>query len=316
MAPDNAAMHLLIPFAAPLSDAGRAATQGLALPHLQALLGRLDASGRDEGSELSFSTPQECALARALGWQAADGCLPWAALQAQADGIATGTSAWGLLTPAHWHVGTEQVSLTDPDQLALAEAASRELLAAVQGLFTSEGFEIHYGAPLRWYIAHESLAALPTAALDRVIGRNVDAWLGSDPALRRLRRLQSEVQMLLYTHAANDRRQASGGLPVNSFWLSGCGLAQVALATPPHIDKRLRGPALNEDWAAWAKAWETLDGGPLAAMLEAAKAGLKVRLMLCGERNVATFETAARSPLQRLRAAWSRPRLAAILEAL
>jgi hypothetical protein len=31
-------MHLLIPFAAPLSDAGRAAAASLQLPHLQQLL--------------------------------------------------------------------------------------------------------------------------------------------------------------------------------------------------------------------------------------------------------------------------------------
>jgi hypothetical protein len=41
--------------------------------------------------------------------------------QAQADGVDTGDLAWGLLTPAHWHLGTEQVSLIDPLQLALDE---------------------------------------------------------------------------------------------------------------------------------------------------------------------------------------------------
>jgi hypothetical protein len=29
------------------------------------------------------------------------------------------------------------------------------------------------------------------------------------------------MQMLLYTHAFNDRRQAAGHMPVNSFWVSG-----------------------------------------------------------------------------------------------
>jgi hypothetical protein len=48
------------------------------------------------------------------------------------------------------------VSLLDPEELALDEAASRALLDAVQDLFTSEGWHPAWGAPLRWYAAHES----------------------------------------------------------------------------------------------------------------------------------------------------------------
>ena len=318
-------MHLLIPFAAPLSEAGRAAAATLSLPCLQALLARMarrapdapDApEARDDADEFSLSTPHERALALALGWRGADGCLPWAARAAAADGITVGAQAWGLLTPAHWHLGTDQVSLADPAALALDDAGSRELLEAVRELFTSEGFGVEYGSPLHWYLSHESLAALPCASLDRVIGRNVDRWLGADPAMRRLRRLQSEVQMRLYTHPANDRRQAQGLLPVNSFWLSGCGVAQHATGPTPRIDARLRRPALGEDWAAWAKAWQSLDAGPLAEMLAAAKSGQQVHLTLCGERSAAVFETSPRKLLQRLRTLWQRPPVQPLLESL
>ncbi len=309
-------MHLLIPFAAPLSEAGRAAAAALVLPRLQALLGRLTLQHRDEGHELSLSPPHERALAAALGWSGAAGCLPWAARLAQADGIATDDLAWGLVTPAHWHLGTEQVSLGDPAQLLLDEAGSRELFDAVRELFTSEGFAMHYGAPLRWYLAHESLAALPCASPDRVIGRNVDAWLGADPLARRVRRLQAEAQMLLYTHAANDRRTARGLLPVNSFWLSGCGVAQPEAQPVPRVDERLRTHALAEDWAAWTKAWETLDEGPIAEALTAAQAGTPLTLTLCGECSAATYTVARRGLLQGLRAAFTRVPLRPLLESL
>lgn len=310
-------MHLLIPCCAPGSEAGRQALRGLALPHLQALLARLAPTLRDEGDEWSLSPPHERALAQALGWVGADGLLPWAARQAAADGLATGDLAWGLLTPAHWHLGTDQVSLLDPAVLMLDEASSRAFFDAVAELFTSEGFALHYGAPLRWYAVHQSLAALPCASLDRVIGRNVDRWLGSDPAARRIRRLQSELQLLLYTHPLNDAREAQGRLPVNSFWLSGCGVAPAASAPPPEVDERLRGPALAEDWAAWASAWETLDAGPLAALLAAAQRGHAVRLTLCGERAAASFSMPAPGGLwQGLRARFSKPAVQPLLETL
>jgi hypothetical protein len=309
-------MHLLIPFAAPLSEAGRQAAATLELPSLQALLARLQARERDEGDEWSLSPPHERALARALGWQGGDGRLPWAARQAQADGVDTGARAWGLLTPAHWHLGTDQVSMLDPAQLLLDDATSRALYAAVQDLFTGEGYLTCYGTPLRWYTAHESLAALPCASLDRVIGRNVDAWLGSDPAVQRIRRLQSEVQMLLHTHPLNERREAQRLLPVNSFWLSGCGVAQVARGMAPEVDERLRGPALAEDWAAWVRAWETLDAGPLAALLASAQRGEPVTLTLCGERAAAALSAPQPSVAGRWRALWSRPALAPLLGTL
>jgi hypothetical protein len=291
-------MHLLLPFAAPLSEAGRAAMAGLALPRLRLLAAMLQPTLRDEADEWSLSPPHERALARALGWQGASGQLPWAARAAAADGVDVGELAWGLVTPAHWHLGTEQISLADPEALLLDADSSRTLFDAVQPLFAGVGWLLRWAAPLRWYAAHESLAALPCAALDRVIGRNVDAWLGSNPALRDLRRLQSEVQMLLYTHPLNDAREAAGLLPVNSFWLSGCGVHQRDAAPAPKVDDRLRRPALAEDWPGWTRAWQTLDEGPLAELLTAHQRGAPVQLTLCGERANITLGPA--------RAAWPR----------
>jgi hypothetical protein len=316
VAPDNAPMHLLIPFAAPLSEPGRQAAATMGLPHLQALLGRLTLGRRDEADEWSLSPPHERALARALGLQGGNGLVPWAARQAQADGVDTGDLAWGLLTPTHWHLGTEQVSLIDPAQLLLNEATSRALFDAVLPLFASDGYLLRWGAPLRWYAAHESLAQLPCAALDRVLGRNVDAWLGNDPATRRVRRLQAEVQMFLHTHPINEQRQAQGLLSVNSFWLSGCGVAQAATGAAPQVDERLRAPAVADDWAAWVKAWQTLDAGPLAALNTAAQGGQAVQLTLCGERASATWASAPRSLLAKLRSAVSRPAVWPVLERL
>ena len=313
-------MHLLIPFAAPLSEPGRQAAAQLALPHLQALLARCDEVQRDEADEWSYSPPHERALALALGWRGASGLLPWAARAAQADGIATGDLAWGLMTPAHWHLGTEQVSLLDPAGLMLDDTTSRALFETIAPLFTSEGYALHCAHAQRWYLAHESLATLATASIDRVIGRNVDGWMGAEPAARRIRRLQSEVQMLLYTHPLNDARAARGLLPVNSFWLSGCGVAQPEAGTPPTVDERLRGAALAEDWAAWSTAWETLDAGPLAALRAKADAGQAAALTLCGERAWVRYEAAPRSLglqlRQGLRSLWSRTAPHAVLETL
>jgi hypothetical protein len=199
-------MHLLIPFASPNAETARQVLQGLQLPQLGALLARLDNVAFDEGDETLLSPPHERALARLLGWNAADGLWPWAAHAAAAAGIAVGDQAWGLLTPVHLQVDVDQIRLLDPALLALDEAASRMLFDAVHGLFTSEGFTIEWLNPGAWLVAHPSLQGLPTASLDRVIGRRIDDWLPEAEPARLLRRLQNEVQMLLYGHAVNDER--------------------------------------------------------------------------------------------------------------
>lgn len=294
-------MHLIIEFASVLSEPGRQAMRGLALPNLEALLSRLAPAERDAGDEYSLSTPHERALARVLGLQGADGLLPWAAHGAAARGIATDDLAWGLVTPAHCRVGASEISLVDPTALALGEAESRALFDAVHPLFEAAGFVLLYGAPLEWYAAHEALAEQPTASLDRVAGRRVDPWIAPLERARALRRLQNEVQMLLHAQPVNEAREARGALPVNSFWLSGCGVHQRARkAAGLRVEAGLRASALAEDWFAWAAAWRALDAGALAEALAAARRGAALSLTLCGERHAQRYEARAQGVVARL----------------
>lgn len=301
--------HLIVPFAAVCSEAGRQAASTLSLPRLERLLGHCSASHRSGGDERSWSTPHELVLARAIGWPPDDGLLPWAAQAASADGIEVGGGAWGLLTPVHLHLGTEQVSLADPANLQLDATASRELFGIVSPLFDSEGFAMHWGAPLRWYVGHASLASLPTASLDRVIGRHIDAWMPDAPAARLIRRLQSETQMLMYGHPFNEGRERAGLPVVNSFWLSGCGVARPVTGVVPEVDDRLRTSALAEDWAGWCDAWRALDAGPMSQLLDAP---VGTQLTLAGERLAVTYTRAAVPWWQR----WRRAGAANVLEAL
>lgn len=301
-------MHLLIPFAAPLSEAGRQAAHTLRLPALDALLRTMELAARDDGDETTLSPPHERAVARELGLEGGDGQLPWAAHEAARAGIPTGAFAWGRLTPVHWHVGTDQVSLADPAALALDTAQSRALFDAVRPLFDGEDLQLVWQGPLQWFVAHPSLAALPTASLDRVVGRNVDRWLPSGDDAKLVRRLQMEMQMLWHEHPVNVEREARGLLPVNSVWLSGCGARQSSKSAPTlRIDDRLRGPALAEDWPAWSDAWQALD---------AALGDTVHTLTLCGERSAARYEAKPRNAWQRFRAALQPVPVTSVLESL
>ena len=312
-------MRLLIPFASTLAEPCRHTIRDLQLPALTRLLARLAPTQRLGGDEASLTPPHELARAATLGWHGADGCLPWAAWLAQRDGVdGLGERPWGLLTPVHWAVGADGVRLVDPAALALDAAESRALFEAVRHLFESEGWRVAWGAPLRWYASHDALRDLPCAALDRAIGGNVDDWLQPGPRLGLVRRLQSEAQMLLYHAPVNDAREARGALAVNSFWLSGCGAAQAVTDDADlREDDRLRAPALAQDWAAWAEAWQALDRGPLAELLQRLGRGEPVALTLCGERAAQRYEPAAAAGmLSGLVRRWRTPDVATLLEAL
>ena len=322
---DNATMsvptvtHWVLPFASSLSEPCQHALPRLgqdpALPNLQQLLQRLQPSSRLEGDEFDLTLPHEKWLARQMGWNPDQ--APWALWWARQDGVVLDTDRpWGLMSPCHWLMGRDHLTLLDPQALALTATESRELLEAIRPLFESEGWKLAWGAPTRWYVSHESLRDLPTASLDRVIGRNPDLWLNDHPQARLLRRLQSEVQMLWYTHPINEAREAARQLPVNSIWLSGCGPYQAPAGDAPEMAMSLRGPLFDEDWSAWAAAWQALDAGPLRQMLDAARGGQAVSLTLCGERHAQAWHNAPRGLWARLTRGWRQPDVAAALSAL
>lgn len=307
-------MHLLIPHAAPLSDAGRHALGQLQLPHLETLLATWAEADRDAGDETSLSPPHERVLARALGWQPTDGLLPFAAREMGTPPPDEPAAGWAWVTPAHWAVGSDQVTLLPPAALSLDEAQSRGVFDAVLPLFEGEGARLVWQGADRWAASHPSLATLPTASLDRVMNRGIDLWLpraAGQGAARLWRRLQNEVQMLLHEHPLNQAREAQGLLPVNSFWLSATGAFQPAdEAAAPRVDNRLTLPALGEDWYTWVQHWHALDAGPIAELAQHPDA----RITLCGEAGAIAYTYRKPSLWQRLRPA--RRAAAPLLETL
>ena len=298
--------HLIVPFAHCNGDECLKAVTSLKLKNLGHLLNGMSLIATDNGQADSLSPPHERVLARAMGFPAsADGLIPWAAHEAHQthkahDAHGTLGRAWAFVTPCHWAMGREHATLTDPATLDLTEEQSRTLLAAMQPYFATEGITLHYLQAIRWLAEGEVFRNLPTASIDRVLGRNVDRWLPNSKAMKLL---QNEMQMLLYTHPVNDDRAANGQRSVNSFWLSGSGACNDLTTGNPRVTiaKNLMQAALADDWAAYSQAWMQLDATLIAQFLAGQKGGEAVRLSLCGESNAMTFGTTKSSLLSSIK---------------
>jgi hypothetical protein len=311
---------LLVPFAHCRAEPARAALRGLALPHLRKLLRRLVVESTDAGDPRSLSSPHERAIARARGLPPQDGLIPLAALQVQEAGGSAGTEGWAWITPAHWRVGQGHIDMAHPQELQLDGDDARALLAAMEPYFAEDGIALAYDAPLRWLARGEVFRTLPTASLDRVIGRTIaDEWMPGGAAGRPLRRLQQEMQMLLYTLPLTDARQGRGQVPVNSFWISGTGALPAQAVRPAdglEVAPSLRVAALQGDWRAWAEAWQQFDAVDGARLLAEADRGAPVRVTLCGEASARTWSSAGAGSWRRVAGWFGSPAIADLLEDL
>ena len=312
-------MHLLIPFAFSTSEGCKNALPTLRLPHLQQLLDQLNPLPADHGEASSLSPPHERALAHQLGLSVVDGQIPWAAHRAsQYPELAGMGGAWGFITLCHWQVNTNHVAMSTLPLPHLTIEESNQLLSAMRPYFAEDSINLFADQPGRWLAHSEVFAGLATASPDRAMGRNLDTWMPRTAQAAPLRRLQNEMQMLLYTHSVNDAREARGVLPINSFWLNGTGVLSLAPVRRDDVDSfstipTLREAALTENWNAWVGAWHALDAGPVADLLAAHQHGEPVMLTLCGETNAQTWVPMRRSLLQRIKHRFaSRPSISLI----
>ena len=317
-------MHLLLSHVAPAGPNCQAALQNLQLPQLQALLRLLDTGTRVAANGNTLTPLVEQLHADSLGLQAPDGLLPWAALEAQRLQLPAAQShqGWAWITPCEWHIHSSHVSMRDPQTLALDASESATLLQAMRGYFAEDGLALYPGAaPGTWLACGAALKDLPTAALQRVSGASVDRWLCRQPQAKPLRRLQNEMQMLLYTHPVNSARAQRQQALVSSFWISGTGTSTPACQAgdarvASTLDTRLRGAALDDDANAWLQTWQALDQEAIGPLLQAARSGAPIQLTLCGDQAAQQLQGPAPGLWQRLHHRWRAPDPKALLRTL
>ena len=316
-------MHTLIPYAAAPGPQCRQALETLKLPHLDKLLQRLEPLALMGGKAEALTPLHERIAAQSAGLAGPDGLIPWAAHEASARSLTGlhGQDGWAWITPCHWTVHADHVQMADPAHMSLTTDDYETLWGAMEPYFAEDGIRLFAHAlnhPTRSWLAQGAVFRdLPTASLDRVAGQKVDAWMPRQSQAKPLRRLQNEMQMLLYTHPLNDQRARYKLPSVNSFWASGTGAwMDAAPNTPLKVQDALRASALQDDGARWTQAWREIDSTLLTIALESLERGDPTQITLCGEQRAVTLQQPASGLWSRLTRRLAQPQTLALLKSL
>jgi hypothetical protein len=301
-----APLHLIIPAATPLET-------GHLPAHLAALLRLLKPTQRIDCDDDCPAMPCELALARLNQLPDTPGFTPWAAFE---SGTMGEPCAWVNLS--HWQIGMGAVTMTAPEALSLDEATTQQFMVAMAPYFAEDGITLAYWQPGVLLAKGETFRSLRCVSIERVVGQNIRDWqaLGGTPEESKLRRLQNEMQMLLYTLPANDEREAKGLPPINSFWVTGAGVLDAAKPSAAGVQVETRLRLAGADPVARAKAWAEVDANACHRLADQVRSGMPASLTLCGDRAAQTFELVKQSFAQKIMNKFSHSSISGIISSL
>ena len=150
------------------------------------------------------------------------------------SGIAQPGEYWMQLEPVHFAAGLDRLTflpLTDAAGILAAERASLEPLLAEH--LRSCGMDLHVLADGSWAVRCERELQVETSSPDAASAHELDLVMPRGPDAGELRRVMTELQMLLHDHPVNDARARRGLPAINAVWVWGSGLVTHKQAAQP-----------------------------------------------------------------------------------
>jgi hypothetical protein len=168
--------------------------------------------------------PWRTELLSALGLGASMAHYPQAAVMRFADADDGADGCWLLATPMHFAAGLTDLTPTALEGDSAVGREERTQLAAMLAPHLREaGLDLHEQADGAWLLRSERLLEVETATPAAVVIRGIDAAMPKGRDAAALRRLLTELQMLLHEHPVNLARARRSAPAVNAVWLHGVG---------------------------------------------------------------------------------------------
>lgn len=202
---------------------------------------------------------------------------------------------WLRAQPIHFAAGLDRLTTVPLQGAARMSAAEREMLSpTLADHLHSTGFELHPGADGEWLLRSESPLQVQTVTPEFAAANPMEEILPRGRDAGGLRRLMTEMQMLLHDHPVNTQRQGRGLPALNAIWVHGEGmLSDVKPRSLPLAsgdDVYLRGIYRLHDQVVKGKAID-------AAALLAQVSGPTVAIV--DMPDIETFESQWLAPLSR-----------------
>lgn len=284
-------MHCLVPYFTLADDAARHVLREAALAPLAQWLAGARCVAQERIGDDALQSPDERFVQHHLRL-APDGPSARIALARHAAGLGA-AGGWGELRLVHWQVGREEIVLHPQLDLRVTPQEHAAIERDIAPLLREDGFALDAQAPGVWHLQGDDLRELVTAAPQRAAGREVRHYAPRGPAARKWRRIEGELQMLLYHHPANAVREAAGALTLNALWLSGTGALPSAPATVDWQTAEAHVPFLLA--GQWDEYRAALENSLPQTMLQTVE-----YLTLCSERAWLTLHAQRRNWWQRL----------------
>ncbi|MCB1745750.1 MAG: hypothetical protein KDK06_01150 [Gammaproteobacteria bacterium] len=172
----------------------------------------------------------------AMPWHGA-ASPPLAAASARLDlGAPAAAGVTLRADPVHLRADPARLVLFDAATLDLTAAEADGLIEHLNAHFAADGLTLARGpSPQRWYLAWPQALQVPSASPRSLRGVPLEPDQATRQGLGELRRLLTEMQMVLHDCDTNRARTTAGKPPVNSVWPWGWGELPVPGAGAPAV---------------------------------------------------------------------------------
>jgi hypothetical protein len=235
-------LALIAPHLNPLLEGG--SSDGVAQwPNLARLAGRGSIAKRTIDTKLE---PLHGAVIESIGFRGASDHYPSAAVIRTGASGERATGFWLRAQPIHFAAGLDRLTTVVLRGAARMNEEERTLLEPIFiEHLQSSGLQLHHASNDEWLLRSDVSLQLQTVSPEFAAANPRAEILPRGPDAGALRRLMTEMQMLLHEHPVNARRQARGLPVINAIWIHGEGmLGDIAPASLPEAwgeDLYLRG---------------------------------------------------------------------------
>ncbi len=129
---------------------------------------------------------------------------------------------WMYAAPVHMLLGRDSFYLSNPAPVPIAIEESIAIISSLNKHFSEMGCYFYVVNDV-WFLGLDYDPKVLTTPIGLVKNKEIAHYLPQGEGASAWNKLQNEIQMLLFNHPVNQKREVQGKLIINSLWCYGLG---------------------------------------------------------------------------------------------